>query len=93
MGCLRRKQQKELAKLKAPPEYALKVNFGKVVLPPINAWVVKRVQELLKGLDDEVLVGTIIESLKQVSMCCCISSHRRDVGTRCSAKVLCARLS
>jgi hypothetical protein len=62
----RRKQKKELAKLKAPPEYSLPVDFKKVVLPSINAWVMQRVKELLKGLEDEVLVGTIIESLKQV---------------------------
>jgi serine/arginine repetitive matrix protein 1 len=64
-GRFSRKQQKELSKLKMPPEYKLKVDFKKIILAPINAWVVKRVKELLKGLDDEVLVGTIVESLKQ----------------------------
>jgi hypothetical protein len=65
-ACPCRKRKKELGKLKAPPEYSLKVDFSKVALPPINAWVAQRVMELLKGLEDEVLVGTITESLKQV---------------------------
>lgn len=64
-GRFSKKQQKEGSKLKIPPEYKLKVDFKKVMLAPINTWVVKRVKELLKGLDDEVLVGTIVESLKQ----------------------------
>ena len=51
--------------MKTPPEYSLPVDFSKVVLTPINAWVMQRVKELLKGLEDEVLVGTITESLKQ----------------------------
>lgn len=74
-----RKQKKELGKLKAPPEYSLPVDFNKVVLTPINAWVMKRVQELLKGLEDEVLVGTIVESLKEVR-------HSHFTG-RCSPNV------
>ena len=57
-----------MGKLKAPAEYNLAVDFAKVNLTPINTWVASRIKELLKGLDDEVLVGTIIESLRQVRL-------------------------
>ena len=78
-----RKQKKDLAKLKAPPEYSLAVDFKKVVLTPINTWVVKRVKELLKGLEDEVLVGTIVETLKQVRTCQLRRTLPRAVHCQC----------
>lgn len=55
-----------MSNFKTPSEYNLKVDFSKVVWPPMEAWVMKRVTELLKGVEDEVLVGTILESLKTV---------------------------
>lgn len=56
-----------MANFKIPPEYNLKIDFDKLVWPPLEAWVLKRVTELLKGAEDEVLVGTILEFLKEVS--------------------------
>lgn len=55
-----------MSNFKIPSEYNLKVDFSKLVWPPLEAWVMKRVTELLKGAEDEVLVGTILESLKVV---------------------------
>lgn len=65
-----RKSKKDMSNFKIPPEYNLKIDFSKLVWPPLEAWVMKRVTELLKGAEDEVLVGTILESLKVVRFSC-----------------------
>lgn len=40
--------------------------MSKVALDPIKLWVEERVRELV-GIDDDVLVGMIVNTLSQVS--------------------------
>lgn len=68
-----------MSNFKTPAEYNLKIDFAKVVWPPMEGWVMKRVTELLKGVEDEVLVGTILESLK--SVCYPITTQSDSVMT------------
>lgn len=58
--------KRDMAAFTAPPEYSLTVNFKNVCIEVIEGWVMQRVTELLRGVEDEVLVGTIVESLKAV---------------------------
>ena len=56
-----------MARMKFPEELKLTVNLGKVHWPRIEAWVAQRVTELLKGVEDEVLIGVIINQLQDKS--------------------------
>ena len=58
--------KKDMAAFTAPPEYSLTVDFKKICWEVMEGWVMQRVTELLRGVEDEVLVGTILESLKDV---------------------------
>lgn len=58
--------KKDMAAFAAPPEYNLKVDFKKICWEVMEGWIMQRVTELLRGVEDEVLVGTILESLKDV---------------------------
>jgi hypothetical protein len=62
----RNKIKKDMAAFTAPPEYGLAVDLKKVCWEVMEGWIMQRVTELLRGVEDEVLVGTILESLKAV---------------------------
>lgn len=58
--------KKDMATFTAPPEYRLSVDFKNICWEVMEGWIMQRVTELLRGVEDEVLVGTILESLKDV---------------------------
>jgi serine/arginine repetitive matrix protein 1 len=46
-----------------PAEYLLSVDMSRVALAAVRPWVTRRVRELLGGLDEEVLVGMLLNTL------------------------------
>ena len=58
----RSKDAKLLKTLKFPKEYDLKVDLKKVNWEVMKGWVAKRITELL-GLEDEVVIGYVLEQL------------------------------
>jgi serine/arginine repetitive matrix protein 1 len=53
----------EMKKLVVPKEFDEKLNFEKIKLEPIKAWISKRTQELL-GVEDDILIQYIFEMLQ-----------------------------
>ena len=51
---------------KAPPSYATKVYTSKICRPVVSNWVAQRVTQLL-GIEDEVVIGLVNNSLEQES--------------------------
>eukprot|EP01083_Nonionella_stella_P071855 193283_1 len=61
-------QKKLLKKLKFPKEYSLKVDVSKVNMDVVTQWIQKRTAEILGGLEDDVLVGMIVNLLQQPNL-------------------------
>ena len=55
--------------LKFPKEYDLKVDLKKVNWEVIKGWVARRITELL-GLEDEVVIGYVLEQLEDKQVRC-----------------------
>lgn len=60
----RSKQKKDMRQMKFPAELDLPVDLKKITWSRMNAWIMQRVTELLKGLEDEVLVDFIQNRLQ-----------------------------
>ncbi len=63
------KDAKLLKTLKFPKEYDLKVDLKKVNWEVIKGWVARRITELL-GLEDEVVIGYVLEQLEDKQVRC-----------------------
>lgn len=47
-----------------PPEYGIKVNLSTVNWEAMKPWIAKRLTELLGGVEDDVLIGYVIEQVE-----------------------------
>ena len=59
-----------MAKMKFPEELKLSVDLKKIHWPRVEAWITERVTQLLKGVEDEVLIGIIVNKLQDQTEVC-----------------------